>query len=477
MRAKAGDAPRTMAQKIALARAGAGDGALPPTSGGGRRDAALPLAVDQVVLSARPSAVLAALGGAGAKAKLSVETAVVYEPRAIGLAGDPDPRAEAIEWLGLGAQLARPGIGFAGPVHLERFASPARLVLTDDPRLACIGGVGALALVLPPADLAAALVGGRVPLRTPRSVHVVLSGRTRPFVGANDVALELVRRGIGDVVKKVAAAHGAPVVLEFGGAATRLLSVGDRAVLCDAAPALGAAGALFASDERTEVFLRDQRRSKAHRALVPDAGAPFDEVCTIDLAAVDPLLLDEKGKVRGVREYQGRRASQVVLGGAGATLRDLLSVAALLKSKRCPPAVDLLVAIPTRQMLEVLSAEGALTDLVATGARLIEPDRRLFEGTVHPPLAGGESVRTAALDADASVARRPVVVSPETLAYAAATGEIGDPRGFKRPVRVSVPLSLPTDDVLVVRDKKALDALARAAATEPPSPSRRSLKS
>jgi aconitate hydratase len=453
-----------MAQKIALARAGDREG----------REGA-PLAVDQVVLAARPNAVRAALD-AGLK-KLAVETAVVYEPHAVGHGTEPDARREAIEWLALGAQIGRAGIGFAGPVHLERFASPARLVVTDDARLACIGGVGALALVLPTRALALALATGRAALEVPRSVHVVLSGRTRPFVGASDVALELVRRGVGDVVKKVAAASGAPVVLEFGGAGTRLLSVGDRAVLCDAAPALGAAGALFASDERTEVFLRDQRRSKAHRALTPDPGAPFDEVCTIDLAAVDPLLLDEKGKVRGVREVQGRRVSQVVLGGAGVTLRDLLSAAALLKSKRCPPAVDLLVAVPTRQMLEVLAAEGALTDLVATGARFVEPDRRLFEGTLHPPLAGGESVRTAGLDPDAVVPRRPLVVSPDTLAFAAATGEVGDPRGFKRPVRVSVPLSLPTDDVLVLRDKKALDAVARAAAPVEAPPSRRALKS
>ncbi|CAN5131325.1 hypothetical protein BH09MYX1_BH09MYX1_20340 [soil metagenome] len=461
MRAKAGDAPRTMAQKIVVSRAGDG------TSG------ELDVGVDQVALSVRPELVRAALSASGHSKKAVVETAVVYEPRSVGVSGDPDARAEAIEWLGIGAQIGRAGIGFAGPVHLERFASPARLIVTDDPRMACVGGIGALALVLPPQALAHALVTGRIRSRSPRSVHVVLSGRTRPFVGASDVALELTRRGVCDVVKRIAEEHGAPVVLEFGGASTRLLSVGDRAVLCGAVSMLGAAGALFASDERTEVFLRDQRRSRAHRALAPGAGAPFEYVLSIDLAAVDPLLLDEKGAVRGVRDYNGRRVSQVLLGG-GVTLRDLLSVAALLKSKRCPPAVDLLLAIPTRQMFEVLATEGALADLIATGARLIEPDHRLYEGTLYAPPAAGESVRTMGVDPD--VPRRPLVASPETLAYAAATGEIGDPRGFKRPVRVSVPRVLPTDDVLVVRDRKGLEALTRAALPKD-APSRRSVKS
>src|SRR5690606_8016511 len=128
----------------------------------------------------------------------------------------------------------------------------------------------------------------------------------------------------------------------------------------------GAAGALFVSDEKTEVYLRDQRRSKAHRVLTPDAGAPADEVVTIDLGAVEPLLLDETGKVRLVRERAGERVSQVLLGGdSGVSLRDLLAAAALLKSKRVPPHVDFLLAAPSRQTLEVLARAEALVDLIA----------------------------------------------------------------------------------------------------------------
>ena len=94
---------------------------------------------------------------------------------------------------------------------------------------------------------------------------------------------------------------------EFKAEAVRLCRIGDRSVAqvakdldltetalrewvqrADVDAGKGPAGALT-SDERTEVFLRDQRRSKAHRALVPDAGAPCDEVMNVDLGAVDPL--------------------------------------------------------------------------------------------------------------------------------------------------------------------------------------------
>jgi aconitate hydratase len=226
------------------------------------------------------------------------------------------------------------------------------------------------------------------------------------------------------------------------------------------------------SDERTEVFLRDQRRSKAHRALVPDAGAPCDEVLNVDLGAVDPLYMDETGAVRSVRDLNGKPVSQVLLGGdSGATLRDLFAAAALLKSKRVPARVEFLVAIPSRQMLEVLAGSGALTDLIATGARLVEPDARVMSGELYPPAPAGISARTHDLEPSSTMPRNVAIASAETLAYAVATGEMGDPRSFKRPVRVTIPRALPTDDVLVVRDRKGtLDSGKKAASLSPTPP-------
>jgi aconitate hydratase len=352
-------------------------------------------------------------------------------------------------------QIARPGIGFPGPVHLERFAAPARLCLTDDPRLATVGGVGMLSLVVSPAMLGQALATGSVWLRPPRSVQIHLSGRVRPFICARDVALELLRKNLDEIVRRIEKEHAAPVVLEFAGPSVRLLSVQERSVLAGIAPQVGAAAAIFVSDEKTEGFLRDQRRSKAHRAIVPDPGAPCEEVVGIDLATVDPLLMDESGQVRRVGDLAGKPVGQVVLGGdSGATLRDMLAAAALLKSKRVPSRLDLLVSPPSRQVLEVLAQQGALVDLVATGARVIEPDARVVSSEVYPPPEGALSLRTSDPEPLVPGSPRFVVASAETLAYAVATGTVGDPRSFKRPVRVTVPRVLPTDDVLVLRDKK-----------------------
>lgn len=448
MRARAGDPPRTMTQKILAGRSGS-----EPSPGELTR-----VKVDQVVLAREPNRALADAAAMGLK-KCSVELAIAYDTHCVTQEGadQSGSAADSVarEALQSGLLLARPGIGFAPAVHLERFASPARLAVTDEPRLASVGGAGMLTLCVAPGQLADALVTGSVTLRAPRAVQVLLSGRVRPFVCVRDVALELVRRGLGALVERVDREHGAPVVLEFTGPSARLLSVPERAVLAGLAPQLGAAGALFVSDEKTEVYLRDQRRSKAHRGLAADPGAPSDDVITVDLSAVDPLLQDEEGVVRPVRELAGKPVHQAVLGGdTGVSLRDLLAAAALLKSKRVPPRLDFLLAAPSRQTLEVLAQAGALVDLIATGARPIEPDRRLVTGELYPPVPGGTSLRTYDPEPTAARDSRFVVGSAETLAYAVATGQIGDPRTFKRPVRITVPRALPTDDVLVVRKGK-----------------------
>jgi aconitate hydratase len=437
MRAKAGDLPRTMVQKIFAGR----------SSGTPSRGHVL-VKADQAVLAKAPHAALDEAISRGLK-KTPLEVVVVYETICVrdghaDVGMDADARHTI---LSHGLVLARAGAGFAPAVHLERFASPARLCVTDEPRLASVGGVGMLSLVVPTSTLGGAIAGHPIEIAEPRSVNVQISGKMRPFVGARDVALELLRRGLGEIVKRAAGEHGAPVVVEFGGSSVRLLSCYERAVIASVATRASAVGAIFPSDERTEVVLRDQRRSKAHRVLAPDAGAPFDDVMQVDLGAVDPLAQGDDGKIRTLREVSGKPVSQVILGGdVGVTLRDLLAAAMLLKSKHVPDGVELLLAPPTRQMLEVLAAEGALSDLIATGARIIEPDARLARGELYSPR--GLSLRSFESE---EPLRQVIVASQETLTYAVATGKLGDPRGFKRPVRVSVPRSLPTDDVLIIK--------------------------
>jgi aconitate hydratase len=438
--------------------------------------------VDQVILAREPNDILRDAADRGLK-KTLVETAVAYDTRCVTTTNADEldnatpqqvSQQVARHALGRGIVIARAGIGFPAAVHLERFAAPGRLAITDDPRLISMGGAGMLTLLGSRAQIAGALGDGTIMLRPPRSIQILLSGKLRPFVCVRDLALELLRRGLRESVQAIDVEHGAPVVLEFGGPSARLLSVPERALLCSLAPRLGAVAAIFVSDEKTEVYLRDQRRSKAHRALAPDAGAPCDDVLTVDLSAIDPLLLDLAGNVRPVRDLEGEVVHQAVLGGdIGTPLRDMLAAAALLKSKRVPAELELLVACASRQVLEVMAQSSALGDLIATGARLIEPDYRVLGGELYPPAKGTLSIRTYDGEPGRAGGGGFIVASAETLAYSVASGSIGDPRSFKRPVRVTVPRLLPTDDVLVLRKQRTKGKRADADSSPPaPAPER-----
>jgi aconitate hydratase len=463
MRAKAGDPPRTMPQKILVGR----------TDDSRLDDDIVRVRVDQVILAREPNDILREASDWGLK-KAAVETAVAYDTRCVTTGANEElasrtPQQVSRAFINSGIVIARAGIGFPAAVHLERFAAPARLAITDDPRLVAMGGAGMLTLLGSRSQIAGVLRDGTLMVRPPRSVQILLSGKLRPFVCVRDLALELLRRGLRELIQTIDVRHGAPVVLEFAGPSARLISIPDRALLCSLSARLGAVAGVFVSDERTEVYLRDQRRSKAHRPLVPDAGAPCDEVLTIDLTAIDPLLQDARGEVRAVRDLDGMPVQQAVLGGdLGAPLRDMLAATALLKSKRVPPELDLLVACASRQVLEVMAQSSALVDLIATGARLVEPDFRVLSGQLYPPPKGGLSLRTYDPEPGNSEPGF-AVASAETLAYAVASGQIGDPRLFKRPVRVTVPRALPTEDVLVVRKQRSKTKKAESPA-EPEAP-------
>ncbi len=441
MRAKAGDAPCTISQKILG----------PRQRGGARPGEPVLLAVDQIVLTDGVESVIEDARTRGLAKKTPVELAVAYDGHPTRGAGEPDAFSVR-QALAHGLVVSRAGMGFAAPVHTERFAAPARLCVTDSPRLSATGGASMLTLTVSAADLAQALATGTILARMPVTVSVQLTGRLRPFVSATDVALELVRRGTVDVVQKARARHGVPVVLEFGGPAVRHFSIPERAHIAQIASEVAAASAVFPSDERTQVYLRDQRRSKAHRVLTADLGVDVADVVQLDVGAIDPLVRGPDGVVRPVRDLAGTAVDSVLIGGdGGASMKDVLTVAALLKAKRVHEKVALLFAPPSRQILEVLAGSGGLAELVSVGARIIEPDVGVLSQALYP----GTQLRTClALGPSSSRsggAGTAYTASAETCAHAVTRGEIGDPRGQKRVVRVTVPRELPTDDVLIVR--------------------------
>ncbi|MGC4063542.1 MAG: aconitase family protein [Polyangiaceae bacterium] len=388
-----------------------------------------------------------------------IDLAIAYEPNC--LRNDErslsEPRwTEALRRVGV--LRGRPGIGFPASVHLERFGAPGRTLVGDDPRLYLLGGVGMLPLVVSTEQALRVLGGEPLSFATPRIMQILLSGKLNPSVAARDVALSLLRMNLRERTETLAKASGCPVVLEFTGPGLRNLSVQERALLCSLAPEVGAWSAVAGSDEKTELYLRDQRRSKAHRQLSPDAGAGCADVMRLELGGVEPLVQLADGTIAALGEREFQPVREIVLGGeVSGTLRDVLSAAQWFKSKRAQPDIDLVIVPATRQTLEAMTSDGTLALLLSAGARLLPPDARWFTAEWQPPPNVGQSVRSFTPSPHAARAGAAwAVASTETLCQAAIAGRLQDPRLLRRATKVPCPRELPIDDTWLFDRKPSL---------------------
>lgn len=343
-----------------------------------------------------------------------------------------------------GVRFSRPGNGICHQVHLERFGKPGKTLIGSDSHTPTGGALGMLALGAGGMDVAAAMAGGAYYINMPRMFKVNLTGRLQPWVSAKDVSLEILR------ILSVRGGRGA--VIEWGGEGVKTLSVPERATIANMGTELGATSSIFPSDEITESFLRAQGREADYIPLASDPDAVYDRVIDIDLSAVEPLCAcpHSPDNVRPARELEDIAVSQICIGSCtNSSLRDLLRVAAILRGRKVADGVSLSVSPGSRQVLEMLSGCGALTDILASGARLLECACGPCIGMGFSPASGGVSVRTFNRNFEGRSGTRDAqvyLVSPEVAAATALCGHIADPRGLGECPEVELPERFRIDD-------------------------------
>lgn len=324
-----------------------------------------------------------------------------------------------------GLYFSRPGNGICHQVHLERFGKPGKTLIGSDSHTPTGGGIGMLAFGAGGLDVAVAMGGGAYYITMPRMFKVNLTGRLRDFVTAKDVSLEILR------ILSVKGGVGA--IIEWGGEGVKTLSVPERATITNMGTELGATTSIFPSDEITKAFLEAEGRGDAYRELSSDADAVYDRVIDIDLSSLKPMIAcpHSPDNVVEVASLKGTKVDQVCIGSCtNSSLFDMLKVAALLKGKTIRPEVSLSISPGSKQVLAMMADCGALSDILASGARVLECACGPCIGMGFSPNSGGVSLRTFNRNfegrsgtADGQV----YLVSPETAVAAALTGEITDP--------------------------------------------------
>ena len=347
-----------------------------------------------------------------------------------------------------GVWFSRPGNGICHQVHLERFGKPGKTLIGSDSHTPTGGGLGMLAFGAGGMDVAVAMGGGAYYITMPKMYKVNLTGKLRPYVTAKDVSLELLR------ILSVKGGVGA--IIEWGGPGVATLSVPERGTITNMGTELGATTSIFPSDEITRAFLAAQGREGDYVPLESDPDAAYDRIIDIDLSALEPLIAcpyspDNVVKVSTLKDV---KVDQVCIGSCtNSSLLDLRKVAAMLKGKTIHPSVSLSISPGSRQVLTMLSDCGDLSDILASGARVLECACGPCIGMGFSPNSGGVSLRTFNrnfLGRSGTKDGQVYLVSPETAVASALTGFITDPTTMAEPLNVSMPEKFLVNDSAVL---------------------------
>ncbi|MBM3189182.1 MAG: aconitate hydratase, partial [Chloroflexi bacterium] len=343
---------------------------------------------------------------------------------------------------------SRPGNGICHQVHLERFGVPGGTLLGADSHTPTAGGLGMLGIGAGGLDVVVAMGGAPFFVPMPEVVLVRLEGELPPWVTAKDVILELLRR--------LTVKGGVGKVLEYSGPGAATLNVPQRATITNMGAELGATSSLFPSDEVTRAFLAAQGRESAWRPLAADADARYDQVITLNLSELEPLIAcpHSPDKVVPVREVAGTPLDQVCIGSCtNSSIMDLERVAAMLKGQTVHPSVSLTISPGSKQALTMVARSGALADMIAAGARVLEAGCGPCIGMGQAPPSGAASLRSFNRNfrgrsgtADAGI----YLASAEVCAASALRGAITDPRELGDPAPIALPTQYLVDDNMII---------------------------
>ncbi len=348
-----------------------------------------------------------------------------------------------------GIRFSKAGNGICHQVQLERFSKPGRILIGSDSHTPTCGGVGMMAMGVGGLDVATAMAGGVFFLEYPKVVRINLIGRLAAWCSAKDIILEILRL--------LTTKGNVGTAIEYAGPGVATLSVPERATMTNMGAELGVTTSIFPSDEVTKAFFEAQSRADDWAPLAPDADAVYERSLDIDLGAIVPMAAcpHSPDNVKTLREVAGLSVNQVLIGSCtNSSYKDLTIVAGILKGKKVDPEVSFGVVPGSKQVLGMIAKSGALNDLIAAGARILETACGFCVGCGQAPQTKGVSVRTnnrnfkgrsGTLDAQV------YLVSPEAAAAIALTGKLIDPRdlGIDYP-SFAAPERFLIDDALVL---------------------------
>jgi len=347
-----------------------------------------------------------------------------------------------------GIVYSKAGNGICHQLHLERFGKPGTTLLGSDSHTPTGGGIGQVAIGAGGIDIAVAMAGGAFHIPTPKVRGIRLEGRLRKGVSAKDVILK--------VLEKFGTKGNVGWIFEYFGPGVATLDVPSRATIANMGAELGVTTSVFPSDRVTRQFLVAQGRGRDFTQIVADRGATYDDVFTVDLAKLEPLAAapHSPGNIVKVKSMKGTKVGQIMIGSCtNSSYRDIRTVAQVLKGRHVADDVEVGIACGSRQVVNMLAADGSLATLIKAGCRILENACGFCIGAHMSPSTNAVSLRTNNRNFEGRSGTKSAqvyLVSPETAAVSALTGKFTSPlqpSAFNlQPV--AAPRRFPIDDAM-----------------------------
>lgn len=378
--------------------------------------------------------------------RLEELNAKLWDPSKVVVVSDhyvPAVDAQSAEILNISRRFARDyGVknffdmqGISHAIMPERgLLRPGMFVAGGDSHTPTAGAFGCYAAGFGATDTTAIAITGETWTTVPETIKVQIDGELGPEVTAKDVMLWLCREmGMENSFKSV----------EFMGSAVDAMSMSERLVMSNMAAELGAEAGIIGVDEVTiEAIKGAGGDAEGAEQWVADVDAEYVQTVTLDVTNLAPQVAAPHAPENSgdVSDYDTVKVDQCYIGACvGAKLEDLQMAASVLRGRQVSPDTRLLVAPATVRVTEKAAADGTLATLTAAGAILLPSGCGACAGMGAGIIAEGEVCLSTTNrnfqgrmgHKDASV----YLASPYTVAAAAVTGRITDPRKLSMTTR------------------------------------------
>ena len=305
-----------------------------------------------------------------------------------------------------GLSAARKYGGIYVPPHMavihqymrEAMAGCGKMILGSDSHTR-YGALGTMAIGEGGGELVKQLLENTYDVAYPGVVAVYLTGKPRPGVGPQDIALAI----IGAVFKN---GYVKNKVMEFVGPGIRSMTTDYRNGVDVMTTETTCLTSVWCTDDDTKAYLAKHGRADDYRELKPADVTYYDGLVYVDLSTVKPMIalpfhpsnafeIDELNANLGdiLREVEkeaarltegkdiefsltdkitpkGLQVQQGIIAGcAGGTYTNVMAAAHILKGAQCGQGEFTLDVYPSSQPVFMdLLAKGAISDLMATGA-------------------------------------------------------------------------------------------------------------